>query len=56
MLFIGSRVEIPAYTGVWMMGDRYGTCVKFYHGYVHVDMDTSGRTYRFPESELKDVS
>lgn len=29
------RVQIPAYTDRWMMGDRYGEVVKF--GYMSID-------------------
>jgi hypothetical protein len=26
--WIGRRVQVPAWTDAWMMGDRYGTVVK----------------------------
>lgn len=46
-----ARVQIPAYTDRWMMGDRYGDLVKTttYRGteYAHVKLDKSGRVMRF---------
>jgi hypothetical protein len=56
------RVQIPAYTDRWMMGDRYGEVVKVtdskvpeQHGakagervdIAHVKLDKSGKTLRF---------
>lgn len=45
-----TRVQIPAYTDRWMMGDRYGELVKttVYRGqeYAHVKLDVSGKTVR----------
>jgi hypothetical protein len=51
------RVQIPAYTDRWMMGDRYGEIVKITksktdkHGadweIAHVKLDKSGKTLRF---------
>jgi hypothetical protein len=49
------RVEVPAYTDVWMRGDRYGVVV----GYVPrtrmswVQMDKSGQRRRFMDADLK---
>lgn len=52
------RVEIPAYTDRWMMGDRYGTVVKTYNRNVRVaggsqieeiaqiKLDKSGKTIK----------
>ena len=47
------RVQIPAYTDRWMMGDRYGEVVKvtkWSHDdteIAHVKLDKSGKTLRF---------
>jgi hypothetical protein len=46
------RVEIPAYTDRWMMGDRYGEIVKEGRRnkggalIVHVRLDKSGKTVK----------
>lgn len=49
------RVQIPAYTDRWMMGDRYGDVVKvtkhkhpdeFKYEIAHVKLDKSGKTVR----------
>lgn len=51
------RVQIPAYTDRWMMGDRYGEIVKVTRGKVkdrwgdlpeiaHVKLDKSGKIVR----------
>ena len=50
------RVQIPAYTDRWMMGDRYGEVVKITKGktdkhgadfeIAHVKLDISGKTTR----------
>ena len=45
------RVQIPAYTDRWMMGDRYGTIVKRTRGksgvlILHVLLDKSGKTIK----------
>jgi len=58
-----TRVQIPAYTDRWMMGDRYGVIVKVtksrsfplsaplpgapYREIAHVKLDKSGKTMRF---------
>jgi len=53
-----TRVQIPAYTDRWMMGDRYGDVVKVTWSKVphngkpkveiaHVKLDRSGKTMRF---------
>jgi len=54
----GTRVQIPAYTDRWMMGDQYGEIVKVTRGKVfknrwgddeeiaHVKLDKSGKTLR----------
>ena len=49
-----TRVQIPAYTDRWMMGDRYGEIVKVTkskligakHEIAHVKLDKSGKTMR----------
>jgi len=53
------RVQIPAYTDRWMMGDRYGEIVKVTRDrcshrasglgreIAHVKLDVSGKTMRF---------
>ena len=50
------RVQIPAYTDRWMMGDRYGDVVKVTSApkirsypspeIAHVKLDKSGKTVR----------
>ena len=49
------RVQIPAYTDRWMMGDRYGVIVKVTKSrtpgtrgdeIAHVKLDKSGKTVR----------
>ena len=56
-----NRVQIPAYTDRWMMGDRYGTLIKVTKSrpgaaaergikgpieIAHVELDKSGKTVR----------
>ena len=56
------RVQIPAYTDRWMMGDRYGEIVKITKRWkhrdgqegkvdifevAHVKLDKSGKTLKF---------
>jgi hypothetical protein len=48
-----TRVQIPAYTDRWMMGDRYGEIVKTIKSRIgkeytiaHVKLDKSGKTVR----------
>jgi len=48
-----TRVQIPAYTDRWMMGDRYGEIIKHSKRHtskgeliVHVKLDKSGKTVR----------
>lgn len=44
------RIQIPAYTDRWMMGDRYGDLVKITKlrglEVAHVKLDKSGKTVR----------
>jgi hypothetical protein len=54
-----ARVQIPAYTDRWMMGDRYGEIIKITRARLlrakdpngreiaHVKLDKSGKTLRF---------
>ena len=48
------RVQIPAYTDRWMMGDRYGEIIKIAkrldrldREIAHVKLDKSGKVLRF---------
>jgi hypothetical protein len=53
---MNERVQIPAYTDRWMMGDRYGEVIKLSKGrkagrlcdieIAHVKLDKSGKTIR----------
>jgi hypothetical protein len=53
------RVQIPAYTDRWMMGDRFGTVAKITRRkgkeIVHVLLDKSGRTMRFILADCQPV-
>lgn len=54
------RVQIPAFTDRWMMGDRYGEVVKTTKKrdgieVVSVKLDKSGKTLRFVLSECTPV-
>jgi hypothetical protein len=62
------RVQIPAYTDRWMMGDQYGVVVKTSvrkikteRGFIenrevaHVKLDKSGKTMRFILADCKEV-
>jgi len=65
------RVQIPAYTDRWMMGDRFGEVVKVSKarknrqvagdtGYrqrevAHVKLDISGKTLRFLLDDCTEV-
>jgi hypothetical protein len=60
-----TRVQIPAYTDRWMMGDRYGEIVKVTRTHqigdgwscevAHVKLDKSGKTMRFILSDCTEV-
>jgi hypothetical protein len=55
---IGMRVELPAYSDRWMMGDRYGEIVavaKRSPSFAKVKLDKSGKTVRFHMDELTPV-
>ncbi len=55
---MAQRVQIPAYTDRWMMGDRYGdlikTTVSKRHGFeiAHVKLDKSGKVYKVIADDL----
>ena len=61
------RVQIPAYTDRWMMGDRYGEVIKTTRGKVHknrwgepeeiahVKLDKSGKTLRVILADCQEV-
>jgi len=60
------RVQIPAYTDRWMMGDRYGEVVKVTRRNLrwtrdddrevaHVKLDKSGKTMRFLLNDCTEV-
>jgi len=43
-----TRVQIPAYTDRWMMGDRYGELLNVSaKGIARVKLDKSGKVCRF---------
>ena len=62
------RVQIPAYTDCWMMGDRYGEIVKVTKGVsrafkpvynyelAYVRLDKSGKTVRVILADCEIVS
>jgi hypothetical protein len=63
------RVQIPAYTDRWMMGDRYGEVIKitkkirkavvggtYENEIAHVKLDKSGKTMRFVFDDCTVVS
>lgn len=58
------RVQIPAYSDRWMMGDRFGEIVKvtrrkglggFLVDVAHVKLDISGKVCRFPLDDCRGV-
>ena len=62
-----TRVQIPAYTDRWMMGDRYGEIIKVSKGRMdsdeirpteiaHVKLDISGKTVRVILDDCTEVS
>jgi hypothetical protein len=62
-----TRVQIPAHTDRWMMGDRYGEIVKVTISKVlkdrsgkpeeiaHVKLDKSGKTMRFVLADCTEI-
>lgn len=61
MITLGSRVQIPAWTDRWIMGDRYGVVVKrptrggrdVMTGTWFVRLDKSGKTIGFGVDSLQ---
>ena len=52
-----NRVEIPAYTDRWMMGDRYGECRSVTKdGHVWVKLDKSGKLIRFEAANVLELA
>jgi len=56
------RVQIPAYTDRWMMGDQYGTVLKVVRlpqngsrEIAHVKLDKSGKTVRVLLNDCQEV-
>ena len=54
------RVQIPAYTDRWMMGDRYGVIVKITKKkgdveVAYVKLDKSGKTVRVVLSDCAGI-
>jgi hypothetical protein len=55
------RVQIPAYSDWWMMGDRFGEVVKITKKpstgveVAHVKLDKSGKTVRMILAHCKEV-
>lgn len=63
---MSERVQIPAYTDRWMMGDRYGEVVKVTRStkrdtwgdryeLAHVRLDKSGKTVRVIYADCRPV-
>jgi hypothetical protein len=58
------RVEIPAYTDRWMMGDRYGEVVKITKApkpmrpidIAHVRLDKSGKVRRVILADCREIA
>ena len=49
---IGTRVQAHPACDCWMMGDRFGTITKITKRSIHVKMDRSKKTRKFPASLL----
>ena len=50
------RVQIPAYTDRWMMGDRYGVVTRVAKtGTVSVRLDKSGLTKKFHRCNVTEI-
>ncbi|MDB4351970.1 hypothetical protein OAA60_00890 [Porticoccaceae bacterium] len=54
----GKRVEIPAYTDRWMMGDRYGEVVNVLSAgdMLKVKLDKSGKSKLFYTMECEVIA
>jgi hypothetical protein len=55
-----TRVQIPAYTDRWMMGDCYGTIVKVTTSLngvhiAHVRLDKSGKVIKCVSEDCADI-
>jgi hypothetical protein len=54
-----TRVQIPAYTDRWMMGDRYGVVTNVFtkdgKKIAHVRLDKSGKTIRVILDDCNEV-
>lgn len=50
--FAGDRVQVHPASDAWMQGDRYGTVTSVQRQYVRVQMDQSGRLWRFHPASL----
>lgn len=58
--WIGKRVQIPAWSELWAMGDRYGEVVAHFRPQARDDrycikLDKSSRTTVFAADDLKEV-
>ena len=57
---MAERLQIPAYTDRWMMGDRFGDLVKTTGSgeaaVAHVKLDKSGKTIRVALDDCEVVS
>ena len=52
------RVEVPAYTDRWMMGDRFGVITKVSRQrpeIAHVLLDKSGKTIRVILDDCREI-
>lgn len=54
---MSARVQIPAYTDRWMMGDRFGTVIKTNakSGVATVLMEKSGKTIKVILDDCQDA-
>lgn len=43
---VGKRVQLHPATDLWMMGLRYGLCVKIGRQYLTIKADANGKQYR----------
>ena len=50
------RLQIPAYTDRWMMGDRYGDVIAVVNGIARVRLDKSGKTVRVLLDDCTDIA
>ena len=56
---MATRVQIPAYTDRWMMGDRYGVIVKTSDAkgvrIAYVLLDKSGKTVKVIDADCVEI-